>query len=56
MIVVSEPLLNGRELEYVREAVEAGWISSEGRFIAEFERRWADYCGTAHGVAVSSGT
>jgi perosamine synthetase len=56
VIVVSEPLLNGRELDYVREAVETGWISSEGRFIAEFERRWADYCGAAHGVAVSSGT
>jgi len=56
VIVVSEPLLDGRELEYVREAVETGWISSEGRFIAEFERRWAEYCGTAHGIAVSSGT
>ncbi|SMF89094.1 perosamine synthetase [Azospirillum oryzae] len=56
MIVVSEPLLDGRELDYVREAVETGWISSEGRFIAEFERRWAEYCGTSHGVAVSSGT
>ena len=56
VIVVSEPLLDGRELEYVREAVETGWISSEGRFIAEFERRWAEYCGAAHGIAVSSGT
>jgi perosamine synthetase len=56
MIVVSEPLLDGKEMDYVREAVESGWISSEGRFIAEFERRWAAYCGTAHGVAVCNGT
>ncbi|HYH23299.1 MAG TPA: DegT/DnrJ/EryC1/StrS family aminotransferase [Azospirillum sp.] len=56
MIVVSEPLLDGKEMDYVREAVETGWISSEGRFIAEFERRWAEYCGTAHGIAVCNGT
>src|SRR5262249_45345118 len=31
-------------------------ISSEGRFIAEFERGWAEYCGVAHGVAVCNGT
>lgn len=56
MIPVSAPLLDGREMDYVREAVETGWISSEGRFIADFERRWADYCGVAHGIAVSNGT
>ena len=36
--------------------VRSGWISSEGRFIAEFERRWAAYCGVSHGVAVCNGT
>lgn len=56
MIVVSEPLLDGKEMDYVREAVETGWVSSEGRFIAEFERSWAEYCGVSHGVAVSNGT
>jgi len=56
VIPVSEPLLDGNALSYVEEAVRTGWISSEGRFIAEFERRWADYCGIAHGVAVCNGT
>lgn len=56
MIPVSAPLLNGREMDYVREAVESGWISSEGRFIAAFEQRWAEYCGVPHGIAVSNGT
>ena len=56
MIPVSEPLLDERALSYVEEAVRTGWISSEGRFIAEFERRWAAYCGAAHGVAVCNGT
>jgi len=56
MIPVNEPLLAARELEYVTECVRTGWISSAGRFIEEFERRWADYCGMKHGVAVSNGT
>jgi perosamine synthetase len=56
VIPVSEPLLDERALGYVEEAVRSGWISSEGRFIAEFERRWAEYCGASEGVAVCNGT
>jgi perosamine synthetase len=56
VIPVSEPLLDERALSYVQDAVRTGWISSEGRFIAEFERRWAEYCGVSHGVAVCNGT
>ena len=56
MIPVNEPLLTGREMEYVQECVRTGWVSSAGRFIEEFESRWAAYCGMNHGVAVSNGT
>jgi perosamine synthetase len=56
MIPVSEPVLDERALANIQEAVQTGWISSEGRFITEFERRWATYCGVAHGIAVCNGT
>jgi perosamine synthetase len=56
MIPVNEPLLGERELEYVSECVRTGWISSAGRFIEEFEDKWAGYCGRRYGVAVSNGT
>lgn len=56
MIPVNEPFLGERELEYVTECVRTGWISSAGRFIEEFEQRWAAYCGRKYGVAVSNGT
>jgi perosamine synthetase len=56
VIPVSEPLLDEHALAYVQEAVSSGWISSEGRFIAEFERRWAEYCGVSQGIAVCNGT
>lgn len=56
MIPVSEPQLGPRELEYVTECVQSGWVSSAGRFIDAFEREWASYCGRAYGVAMSNGT
>lgn len=56
MIPVNEPLLGDRELEYVTECIRTGWISSAGRFIKEFEKKWAAYCGMKYGVAVSNGT
>jgi perosamine synthetase len=55
-IPVNEPLLAERELEYVTECVRTGWISSAGRFIEEFEEKWATYCGRRYGIAVSNGT
>lgn len=56
MIPVNEPSLGARELAYVTECVESGWISSSGRFITEFEEGWAAYCGRRHGIAVANGT
>src|SRR5665647_388266 len=56
MIPVNEPALGELELELVADCVRTGWVSSAGRYLDEFERRWAEYCGVKHGVAVSSGT
>ncbi len=56
MIPVSEPLIGAKEIEYVNECLRTGWISSAGRFIEEFEQKWADYCGMKYGIAMSNGT
>ncbi|MGA1794839.1 MAG: DegT/DnrJ/EryC1/StrS family aminotransferase [bacterium] len=56
MIPVNEPLLAGRELEYVTRCIRSGWISSAGEYIEEFERQWAAYCGAQYGISVSNGT
>jgi perosamine synthetase len=53
---VNEPDLGTRELELVTDCVKTGWISSAGRYLDEFERGWAGYCGMKHGVAVANGT
>jgi perosamine synthetase len=48
--------LDGRETEYVRECLNTSWISSNGRFIVEFERAFAAYCGVKHAIATNHGT
>lgn len=55
-IPVNEPRLDGNELRYLTECIETGWISSEGRFVDELERRVADACGRRFGVAVANGS
>lgn len=56
MIPVNAPLLGEREAEYVLDCVRTGWVSSAGRYIADFETQWATTCGRKFGVAVSNGT
>lgn len=53
---VCEPLLDGKELEYVSQAVRSGWISSAGDYVHAFEEAFAAYCGVRHGIAVCNGT
>jgi len=55
-IPVASPAIGERELRYVTDAVLSGWISSQGKYITKFEERFADFCGTRYGVAVSNGT
>ena len=49
-------MLAGNELAYVTDAVSTGWISSSGKYVTEFEKAFADYCGVSHAVAVCNGT
>ena len=55
-IPVNEPLLDGREREYLDECVTSGWISSEGPMVDRFERGMAALTGRAHAVAVTNGS
>ena len=56
MIPVCEPLLTGKELEYVSDCLKTNWISSAGKYIPEFEKRFAEYCGCKYGVSTTNGT
>ena len=55
-IPVAEPEIGPKELQNVVEAVKSGWVSSQGRFIGQFEEEFANYVGVRYAVATSSGT
>jgi len=56
MIPVCEPLLGGNEEQYVLDCIRSGWVSSAGKYVDEFEQRFAAYCGCRYGVSTTSGT
>lgn len=55
-ISVAAPSLDGNERDYVLECLDSTWISSAGRFITDFEKAFADYCGVKHAIACNNGT
>ncbi len=55
-IPIASPVLDGNEMQYVRECLESTWISSHGKFIDAFERRFAELCGVEHAIACNNGT
>ena len=55
-ITIAMPVFNGNEKKYLNECIDTGWVSANGRFIDEFERSFANYCGTKYALACSNGT
>ena len=55
-IPVNEPLLDGNEKKYLNECINTGWISSEGPFVEQFEKKFASRMGRKYGIAVTNGT
>lgn len=55
-IPVNQPVLGGREKEYLAKCIDTGWISSEGPAVQEFEEKFAARVARRHGIAVSNGS
>src|SRR5205814_541272 len=55
MIPITIPCLGEEEALAAAQALRSGWVS-QGPKVAEFERIFAEYCGTTEAVAVSNCT
>jgi len=53
---IAEPDIGPLERKYVLDAVRSGWVSSLGRYVIEFERRFAEFCETREAVSTCNGT
>ena len=53
---LAESILGKDELNNLTKCIKSNWISSTGKFIPEFERKFSKYLGGGYAVAVSNGT
>lgn len=56
MIPIAKPSIGDKEMSLVREAVESGWVSSQGAFLEKFEAAFAAFCGTKYCVLTFNGS
>jgi perosamine synthetase len=54
-IPVARPAIGQDEISAVTAVLESGMLAA-GERVAEFEKKFADYCGTTHAVAINNGT
>jgi len=55
MIPIAKPFIGDEEINEVESVLRSGFIA-QGPKVAEFEEKFANYIGTRHAVATSSGT
>jgi dTDP-4-amino-4,6-dideoxygalactose transaminase len=54
-IPIAKPLCGDEELYAIQRPIETGWVV-QGPYVAEFERKFAEFTGVKHAVAVSNCT
>jgi len=52
---VAKPVLGDSEYENLEEVLDSGRFL-QGKYVEEFEKKWAEYVGVDHAIAVSNGT
>jgi len=55
MIPISKPIIGEEEMGAIADVLKSGMIA-QGEKVAEFEKNFAQFCGTRYAVAVNNGT
>ena len=55
-VYLSPPHLSGRELGFVRDAIDSNWVAPLGPHVDAFEEELSEVVGVPHALALSSGT
>lgn len=55
-IPIYQPWLGGNEKKYVNDCIDTNWISSKGKYIHQFEEKFAEYLGIKYATGISNGT
>jgi len=55
-IPISQPSITEMEINYVNDAIKSGWVSSLGKYINEFEKKFAEFCNVKYALSTCNGT
>ena len=55
-IPVAVPHFTGNEKKYVDDCMDTTWISSAGKYVGEFEKKYAEYMGIKEAISCCNGT
>jgi perosamine synthetase len=55
-IRLSEPVITGNELKYIKECLDSGWVSSAGKFVDDFADKFSEHIGSLYAIPVVNGT
>jgi perosamine synthetase len=55
-IPLSQPVIRGKEWEYIKDCLDTEWVSTAGSYVNKFEKEICSYTGSKYAVACSSGT
>jgi perosamine synthetase len=55
-VPIWQPWLGAKERLLLNQCLTSRWVSSQGKFVGQFEKAFAGYCGVKHGVATANGT
>ncbi len=55
-VYLASPTMHGEELQYIKEAIDSGWVTTVGENINELEKAVAEKVGVKHAIGLSCGT
>ena len=55
-IPVAHPKFIGNEKKYVIDCIDSSWISSKGKYIELFEKKFAEYIHVNYALTINNGT
>ena len=55
-IPIYQPSLTGNEKRYVNDCLDSNWISSKGKYVSEFEKKFGEFNQLKYASTVSNGT
>jgi perosamine synthetase len=56
LIPIFEPFFGTNEKKNLLDCIDSGWISSQGKFIVDFEDEFSKFHSMSYGVATSNCT